>query len=538
MKLKQKLAGLMAALMVLGLGSTAIMAEPSPGAGDFDSGYKSPEVGDFDPGYESPGADDGEIDYVEEKIADGIWFMASGTDSMTPWIEIDNSIVKDFNASLEKGFAYSCDKMKTQKTAVALNLFDAYNGKVTVPQKYMAKIAGGEGWVNIFGKSSTTGVYDDFFFSSQNVANGSKALNVDVSISQNSKVAAKLKDVKYAELTVNGAGNLPGTTSIELVNSKNPAWGNHNNYVYYYNASKDSFELISCSYSWCKDGMSGTYAKDSIIEVSGINKTGTYVLTEKKLSDKITEAAVSKVEIPENPTTANVSEKISETIKNSTSEKVVSVEIPKNIKVSTTCFKDAKEAGKTLVIEPADKAVTWTFANFDTLAEMSGDFDPSVKIGDGIIAAIDTAVAKDTSKTLKYTTVSFAYDGKLPGKTDVTLDLSVGTFKDGAKVYLYYFDEKTKKFEFVDDAVYTEGFATFTMTHCSDYIVTNEPLSAAVVKPGTTPAPTKKPGTTPAPTKKPATVKTGDTATMMVFGLVLLAGFGLMTVAYTRKRRA
>lgn len=527
MKLKQKLAGLMAALMVFGLGSTAIMAEPSPGAGDFDSGYKSPEVEDFNPGYESPGADD-EIDYVEEEIADGIWFMASGTDSMTPWIEIDNSIVKDFNASLEKGFAYSCDKMKTQKTAVALNLFEAYNGKVTVPQKYMAKIAGGEGWVNIFGKSSTTGVYDDFFFSSQNVANGSKALNVDVSISQNSKVAAKLKDVKYAELTVNGAGNLPGTTSIELVNSKNPAWGNHNNYVYYYNASKDSFELISCS--WCEDGMSGTYAKDSIIEVSGINKTGTYVLTEKKLSDKITEAAVQDANTSSATTTKEVAAAITNAIKNAKDNKVdvVKAEIPKNVKVSTTSFKEIKEAGKTLIIEPADKAVTWTFANFDTLAEMSGDFDPSVKIGDGIIAAIDTAVAKDTSKTLKYTTVSFAYDGKLPGKTDVTLDLSVGTFKDGAKVYLYYFDEKTKKFEFVDDAVYTEGFATFTMTHCSDYIVTNEPLGAAVVKPGTTPA----------PTKKPATVKTGDTATMMVFGLVLLAGFGLMTVAYTRKRRA
>lgn len=514
MKLKQKLAALMSALMVLGLGSTAIMAEPSPGAGNFD------------PGYESPGADD-EIDYVEEEIADGIWFMASGTDSMTPWIEIDNSIVKDFNASLEKGFAYSCDKMKTQKTAVALNLFDAYNGKVTVPQKYMAKIAGGEGWVSIFGKSSNTGVYDDFFFSTQ-VANGSKALNVDVSISQNSKVAAKLKDVKYAELTVNGAGNLPGTTSIELVNSKNPAWGMPDNYLYYYNASKDSFELVSCS--WSEDGKAGTYAKDAIIGVYEINKAGTYVITEKKLSDKITEAPVKEAATSDATTTKEVATAITDAIKYAKDNKVdvVKAEIPKNVKVSTASFKEIKEAGKTLIIEPADKVVTWTFANFDTLAEMSGDFDPSVKIGDGIIEAIDTAVAKDTSKTLKYTTVSFAYDGKLPGKTDVTLDLSVGAFKDGAKVYLYYFDEKTKKFEFVDDAVYTEGFATFTMTHCSDYIVTNEPLGAAVVKPGTTPA----------PTKKPATVKTGDTATMMVFGLVLLAGFGLMAVAYTRKRRA
>ena len=506
MKLKQKLAGLMAALMVFGLGSTAVMALPSSGASD----YSSPDTGDY-----------GESTYFEEKIADGIWFVATGTDSKTPWLSINGAATKNMDDSLAKGFAYSCEKMTTQKTAVALSVADAVNGKTTIAQKYMAKIEAAKGWVSISGTSSTTGKYDEFFISSD-VSNGSKAFTVDVSTTSNSKVADKIKSSgyakAYAEITIKGAGNLPGYTYVSLRDPSVSASDYISGYVYRYNATKDYLELIEST-------KSGYIVKDREICVYSARSYGSYVVAQDLLPDSITAEKTQLAETSDAKTTAEVTTKITAAITNAKKNNatVVKAEIPATVKVSTTSFKEAKEAGLKLVIEPVDKKVSWSFGKLDKVDEMSGDFDPSVKIGDGVVPAIDTVVAKNTSKTLKYTTVSFAYDGKLPGETEVTLDLSTGSFKEGAKIYLYYFNETTKKFELVDDAIYTEGFATFTMTHCSDYIVTNEPLGAAV--------------TNTAATSPLKSVKTGDTATTMVFALVLFAGLGLMAVSYTRKRR-
>lgn len=508
MKLKQKLAGLMAALMVLGLGSTAVMAYPSSGASD----YGSPDSGDYV-----------EDTYVEEKIADGIWFVATGTDSKTPWLSIKGSATKNIDDSLAKGFAYSCERMTTQKTAIALNIADAVNGKTTVAQKYMAKIEAAKGWVTISGTSATTGKYDSFYVSSE-VANGSKAFTVDISTESNSKVADKIKKSgyakEYAEITLKGAGNLPGSTYVSLRATSVSGSDYIPGYVYRYNAIKDCLELV-------KNTKAGYIVKGRDICLYSVSSYGSYVIAQDMLPDSITSEKTAVADTGNAKTTEEVTSKITNAITKAKEDKatVVKAEIPADVKVSTKSFKEAKEAGLKLVIEPEDKNVTWSFGKLDKIDEMAGDFDPSVKIGDGVVPAIDTAVAKNTSKTLKYTTVSFAYDGKLPGETDVTLDLSAGDFKEGAKIYLYYFNETNKKFELVDDAIYTEGFATFTMTHCSDYIVTNEPLGATVTNSNATTSPAKA-------------AKTGDTATMMVFGLVLLAGFGLMAVAYTRKRRA
>ena len=121
--------------------------------------------------------------------------------------------------------------------------------------------------------------------------------------------------------------------------------------------------------------------------------------------------------------------------------------------------------------------------------------------------------------TLKYTPVHFAFDGTLPAQAEVTLDLSTFTgAADGSTVYLYYYNPTTNLFEKIDSSAFKDGYATFTMTHCSDYIVTNEELTGALV-------------TTPAP-------DTGDQANLVLYIVVMLLGVVAIAAVVARKKRA
>ena len=54
-------------------------------------------------------------------------------------------------------------------------------------------------------------------------------------------------------------------------------------------------------------------------------------------------------------------------------------------------------------------------------------------------------------------------------------------FADNAKVYLYYYNPQTKQLEKAAESIYVDGYATFAMTHCSQYLVTDKELQAAGV---------------------------------------------------------
>ena len=104
----------------------------------------------------------------------------------------------------------------------------------------------------------------------------------------------------------------------------------------------------------------------------------------------------------------------------------------------------------------------------------------------------------------------------MPGEAEVKLDLSTGNFEEGKTVFLYYFNPTTKLFELVDESVYSYGYATFTMTHCSDYIVTSEKLDGTALV---------------------AAPKTGDVSTIPVV-VTLIAGCVLVGFVVIRRRKA
>lgn len=186
----------------------------------------------------------------------------------------------------------------------------------------------------------------------------------------------------------------------------------------------------------------------------------------------------------------------------------VSASIPANTLVSSDVFKAAK--GKDVKVKISSFAgvgVSWTFSGITNEVY----FDPTVNVGKDV-EAVNYAANKANLPADKFTTVSFAYHGALPGTAEVSIDLTgAGKFTWGQAVYLYYYNPETGLFEFVDDSVY-EGYTKFTMTHCSEYIVTSEKLTANVSTKTTSP-------------------KTGEVANVALYSLIGLAAIAFVVTS-------
>ena len=70
-------------------------------------------------------------------------------------------------------------------------------------------------------------------------------------------------------------------------------------------------------------------------------------------------------------------------------------------------------------------------------------------------------------------TVHFSHEGDLPGTATVTAKVDL----PDQKVYFYYYNPVTRFLELVSDqAVVQNGYATFQIEHCSDYVLSTEKL--------------------------------------------------------------
>lgn len=145
---------------------------------------------------------------------------------------------------------------------------------------------------------------------------------------------------------------------------------------------------------------------------------------------------------------------------------------------TTEVSSETKSTGRVVT----EKNVKWEFEG-----EAPDSFDPKVTIGSAIQKLSERLSKGKLPENMKYTTVSFAYDGQLPGKVKVTLDLSDAGFAENATVYLYYYNPEKDRFELTDSATYANGQAVFTMTHCSDYLVTDTRLPESYVQSAETP---------------------------------------------------
>lgn len=177
--------------------------------------------------------------------------------------------------------------------------------------------------------------------------------------------------------------------------------------------------------------------------------------------------------------------------------------------VTADVWKDARENGTRVVLR--NGTTTWTFGTLTN----DVDFNPTMYAGNQLPAAAAEAIANaPIPADVKYVPLSFAHHGNLPGAAEVTIDLSTtGLFYGGQIVYLYYLNPATNSFEFIDSAEYYSS-ATFTMTHCSEYIVTGEKLAGTSLK---------------------TSAKTSDVTNATVYAVILLAGVALVAVSSKKK---
>ncbi len=216
---------------------------------------------------------------------------------------------------------------------------------------------------------------------------------------------------------------------------------------------------------------------------------------------------------------ADINKELQDKIANTAKDAAVTAEIPANAIVSKDVIKAAKEKGVKLEIKSTSGTPSvWTLTEIAN--EM--DFNPAVTAGVSIKPIEEKLAGAALSNTFQYTQIQFAHEGDLPGKAVATLDLSsIGKFTEGETVYLYYYNPGTALFEKVGSAVYTNGTAAFTMTHCSDYIVANQELPAALTSADTSQA-AASPGT-------------GDVNAVIYYMLLLFGMAAIVTVRIKKK---
>ena len=125
----------------------------------------------------------------------------------------------------------------------------------------------------------------------------------------------------------------------------------------------------------------------------------------------------------------------------------------------TTENAEKQDDNNVVTVPDKDESVKWSFAN-DVIPE---NFTSEAKI----------EITSD--KGIK---VDFAYSGKLPDGTKVTITLpsDAAEYKDGKTFYFYYYNPDTKGHEYVSEGIAQNGEVTFDIEHCSEYLITPEKL--------------------------------------------------------------
>lgn len=232
---------------------------------------------------------------------------------------------------------------------------------------------------------------------------------------------------------------------------------------------------------------------------------------------------IKDVIVEDTDTSKEVTEKLDNVIKESQKGDKVKVEVPKETNVGKDAFETAKEKEVAVIIvsnkNEKNDYVQWDFETIDNPVE----FNPTVHV-DAKVEEIEKKLEHfEMPKNCKHTVVSFEFAGVLPGKAKVTLDmedtgLEIETLEEDKLVYLYFFNPETKAFELIDSSKVLEGYVTFSMTHCSDYIVTTELLEDNMDD-----------------DQNGINVpNTGDNAIIGLYGFILLLGVGCILM--TKKR--
>ncbi len=146
------------------------------------------------------------------------------------------------------------------------------------------------------------------------------------------------------------------------------------------------------------------------------------------------------------------------------------------VSVALEIFAKAADKGIELIFDCGNYA--WKFVDLVAaeaveLKSLNVDINANVPMVEQVLSGAN--VSADIRRT-----VSFAHDGELPGRAEVTINVS-GKFGNGKELYFYYFNEVSRGFELISKVTVADDKVVVGLTHCSDYVITEYELPAEIV---------------------------------------------------------
>ena len=159
-----------------------------------------------------------------------------------------------------------------------------------------------------------------------------------------------------------------------------------------------------------------------------------------------------------------------------------SVSKASGIKIS----KVEKDEVITYVVDDNERNLTYTWS-FPKTENYKNNIKDDLYIDLNLRLSID-AITNDTNtinEKVKQNKliVTFDHHGTLPETATVRINVS-NKFKDGEKLYLYYYNPDNNQIEYIDDGLKVkDGYVEFSIDHCSDYFLTASIVQEAVGNP-------------------------------------------------------
>jgi len=167
---------------------------------------------------------------------------------------------------------------------------------------------------------------------------------------------------------------------------------------------------------------------------------------------------------------------VADQLENSEKDAVIRVNVNKDHYLPTFILDTLKQYDdKTLMLDGG--WYQWQFTGGNIRSDMPGLIYLNTRIRLG--SEKDADIAKLTGN-VSTQTLHFEHHGTLPGKTDIRVRLEEYT---GKNLFVYYYNAEKNRLELVASniSVGTDGWFTFSITHCSDFVVSTVPLTGSSV---------------------------------------------------------
>ena len=164
-------------------------------------------------------------------------------------------------------------------------------------------------------------------------------------------------------------------------------------------------------------------------------------------------------------------------------EVILADEVEKNEKVKITKTENQEYITYNVIDYERDLTYTWDF-----IKDKAKSIKENILMDVNLRLNIDTINSEDTKEIDERVEqnkliVSFDHHGSLPLNAKVKVNVE-DKFKNNEDLYLYYYNPESKEIEFIEkDIMVKDGYATFEISHCSDYFLTAAVVNDAVNNP-------------------------------------------------------